>query len=124
MKWWQSLVLILRSRKVRVLDYSDPMVRAKVPLLRCSKAWKIPREELFNITAVRSVGLSNPGWYPVPATALQDFLTPFDNLKLFSSFYDDPIPMDQLIDQFRLQVFCIETHDVSQVGKDNGYFLL
>ena len=39
------------------------------------------------------------------ATALQDFLTPFDNLKLFSSFYDAPIPMDQLIDQFRLQEF-------------------
>ncbi len=39
------------------------------------------------------------------ATALQDFLTPFDNLKLFSSFYDDPIPMDHLIDQFRLQEF-------------------
>jgi ABC-2 type transport system ATP-binding protein len=39
------------------------------------------------------------------ATALQDFLTPFDNLKLFSSFYDDPIPMDQLIEQFRLRDF-------------------
>ena len=39
------------------------------------------------------------------ATALQDFLTPFDNLKLFSSFYDDPIPMDQLIDQFNLSEF-------------------
>ena len=39
------------------------------------------------------------------ATALQDFLTPFDNLKLFSSFYDDPIPMDQLIEQFRLKDF-------------------
>ena len=39
------------------------------------------------------------------ATALQDFLTPFDNLKLFSSFYDDPIPMDQLIEQFRLKEF-------------------
>ena len=39
------------------------------------------------------------------ATSLQDFLTPFDNLKLFSSFYDDPIPMDQLIEQFRLRDF-------------------
>ena len=39
------------------------------------------------------------------ATALQDFLSPFDNLKLFSSFYDDPIPMDRLIDQFRLNDF-------------------
>lgn len=39
------------------------------------------------------------------ATALQDYLTPFDNLKLFSSFYDDPIPMDQLIEQFRLSDF-------------------
>ena len=39
------------------------------------------------------------------ATALQDFLTPYDNLKLFSSFYDDPIPMDRLIDQFNLSEF-------------------
>ncbi len=39
------------------------------------------------------------------ATALQDFLTPYDNLKLFSSFYDHPVPMDKLIDQFRLQEF-------------------
>ena len=39
------------------------------------------------------------------ATALQDFLTPFDNLKLFSSFYDDPISMDQLIKQFNLSEF-------------------
>ena len=39
------------------------------------------------------------------ATALQDFLTPFDNLKLFSSFYDDPISMDQLIEQFNLSEF-------------------
>ena len=51
------------------------------------------------------VGLSNPVGIQFQATALQDFLTPFDNLKLFSSFYDDPIPMDQLIDQFRLQEF-------------------
>lgn len=39
------------------------------------------------------------------ATALQDFLTPFDNLKLFSRFYDDPIPMDTLIEKFRLSDF-------------------
>ena len=39
------------------------------------------------------------------ATALQDFLTPFDNLKLFSRFYDDPIPMDELIAKFRLSEF-------------------
>ena len=39
------------------------------------------------------------------ATALQDFLTPFDNLKLFSSFYDHPSPMDQLILKFRLDDF-------------------
>lgn len=39
------------------------------------------------------------------ATALQDFLTPFDNLKLFSRFYDDPIPMDTLIEKFRLGEF-------------------
>lgn len=39
------------------------------------------------------------------ATSLQDFLTPFDNLKLFSSFYDNPISMDQLIDQFHLSEF-------------------
>ena len=39
------------------------------------------------------------------ATALQDYLTPFDNLKLFSSFFDDPISMDRLIEQFRLGEF-------------------
>jgi len=39
------------------------------------------------------------------ATALQDFLSPFDNLKLFSSFYDDPIPIDQLVERFRLNSF-------------------
>ena len=39
------------------------------------------------------------------ATALQDFLSPFDNLKLFSSFYNDSIPMDQLVEQFRLNDF-------------------
>ena len=41
----------------------------------------------------------------IPFFDRDDFLTPFDNLKLFSSFYDAPIPMDQLIDQFRLQEF-------------------
>ena len=39
------------------------------------------------------------------ATALQDFLSPFDNLKLFSSFYDDPSPIDQLVERFRLNDF-------------------
>ena len=58
------------------------------------------------------------------ATALQDFLTPYDNLKLFSSFYDHPIPMDKLIDQFRLQNSFIEIHDIYRVGRDNDYCLL
>lgn len=39
------------------------------------------------------------------ATALQDFLTPFDNLKLFSAFYDHPLPMQTLIDAFQLKDF-------------------
>lgn len=39
------------------------------------------------------------------ATALQDFLTPYDNLKLFSAFYDRPLPMQTLIDAFQLQEF-------------------
>ena len=39
------------------------------------------------------------------ATALQDFLTPFDNLKLFSNFYDHPSPMGELILKFRLDDF-------------------
>ena len=36
------------------LGYSAPTVRAKVRHLRCSRGWKIQREDLFNITAVRS----------------------------------------------------------------------
>ncbi|MDP5325139.1 MAG: ABC transporter ATP-binding protein [Litorivicinaceae bacterium] len=39
------------------------------------------------------------------ATALQDFLTPFDNLKLFSAFYDHPLPMQTLVDAFQLKDF-------------------
>ncbi len=39
------------------------------------------------------------------ATALQDFLSPYDNLRLFSKFYDAPLPMAQLIEQFRLEEF-------------------
>ena len=41
------------------------------------------------------------------ATALQDFLTPFDNLKLFSNFYDHPSPMGELILKFRLDDFLL-----------------
>lgn len=39
------------------------------------------------------------------ATALQDFLTPFDNLRLFSRFYDHPLPMETLVAQFKLDEF-------------------
>lgn len=39
------------------------------------------------------------------ATALQDFLTPFDNLTLFSAFYAHPMPMATLIEAFQLAEF-------------------
>ena len=82
------------------------MVRAKVPFLRCLRGMEDPTRG-----TVQYYGGPLPSDYQTrvgiqfQATALQDFLTPFDNLKLFSSFYDDPIAMDQLIDQFRLQEF-------------------
>lgn len=39
------------------------------------------------------------------ATALQDHLTPYDNLVLFSKLYDSDTPIEQLIETFRLGDF-------------------
>jgi len=39
------------------------------------------------------------------ATALQDHLTPYDNLTLFSKLYDSTIPIEQLVETFRLGEF-------------------
>lgn len=39
------------------------------------------------------------------STALQDHLTPYDNLKLFSGLYENPKPIDELVDTFELNEF-------------------
>lgn len=44
------------------------------------------------------------------STALQDFLTVRDTLRLFSSFYADPLPQDALIEVCQMQEFVNTDH--------------
>ena len=44
------------------------------------------------------------------STALQDFLTVRDTLRLFSSFYADPLPQDTLIEACQMQEFVDTDH--------------
>ena len=77
-----------------------PNGAGKSTTLGILKGWKSQPVGL-SVTLVNHFSrLSGSVGIQFQATALQDFLSPFDNLKLFSSFYDEPIPMDRLIDNF------------------------
>lgn len=58
----------------------------------------------MNRAALNRVGIQ------FQSTALQDFLTVRDTLRLFSSFYDNPLPQEALIEACQMQEFVGTDH--------------